>query len=250
MNDISLIIPYYRNFWMLRKHVDVWEQYDPAVLKRLHIIVVDDGSPDMTAEEALRCMVRALPVELYRIKEDIPWNRGGARNLGAYVAKTPWLLHVDVDHTVPPETMAAAINIELDSERWYRFCRWRVGAADFTRKKDAADPAATFVEIHPHVDSYLITRELYWRAGGYDEDYSGSLGGGTPFLRDLTAIVEPRLLPASMPLHVHTTHSVPDASETVLSRDTSRYSEIRRRKNREKLPKAIPLNFTWERVPL
>lgn len=250
MNDISLIIPYYRNFWMLRRHVDVWEMYSQEVLDNIRIIVVDDGSPDMSALSALQCVRKPLPLELYRVNEDIPWNRGGARNLGAHVAKTKWLLHVDVDHTVPPDTMAALLDLKLDPAQWYRFNRWRVGAADFTRKKDDADPAAKFVEIHPHVDSYLITEDLYWKAGGYDEDYSGSLGGGTPFLRDLSRIVKPKVLSRSIPLHVYTTDSVPDASEIVLSRDTSRYSELNRQKRHGKLPKQNPMRFTWGRVPL
>jgi hypothetical protein len=77
----TLIVPYYRNPVMLREQIKAWEDYPDAV----SIILVDDGSPEPALEVVREHAPAALlpRLTLYRIDVDIPWNRGGARNLGA-----------------------------------------------------------------------------------------------------------------------------------------------------------------------
>ncbi len=214
------------------------------------LLIVDDGSPEPAqplVEEALD-RDTSLPVQLWRIQEDMPWNRNGARNLGSHLATTPWVLHTDIDHLLTPIEAAELVSHQIEPARWYRFRRFRIGRADETRQKDAIPDHAEYGEIKPHGDSYLCTRERYWQAGGYDEDYSGNLGGGTPFLEQLTRMGgEPAVLP--MALHVYTRHAVPDASVSTLSRDKSHYTRTRARKRASKQTRGTnPLRFTWSRV--
>lgn len=241
MSDITLCVPYYRNPRMLERQALEWSGYPEA----LRIIVVDDGSPADRAEDVLDT---ACPAAIYRIGVDVPWNRAGARNLAAHVAETDWILHADIDHVLSAEDAARLVETLLDVSRWYRFRRFRVGKADETRRKDAIDPAADYGEVKPHVDSYLCTRELYWSVGGYDEDFSGSLGGSAPFLEHMAAAAHCMLL-THVSLGVHTRHSVPDASDLHLSRDRSRYERLRREKRAAGNPLPIsPLRFAWSRV--
>lgn len=232
---------------MLASQLESWRQYGPDWT----IIVVDDGSPE-PAEPVIQAASPDLRprLQLYRIGVDIPWNRGGARNLGAHIASTEWIVHIDIDHLLLPECAAALVEQPKKTKNWYRFPRYRRGQADATRRKDKIPPNLEYGAIHPHVDSYLCTREMYWRVGGYDEDYSGCLGGGSPFLRQLEqAAGPPKLLPAEIFLEVHTSTSVPDASVCTLSRDTSEYSRRRRKKEAGRRIKATnPLRFPWERV--
>ena len=192
---ITLVVPYYRNPLMLARQAAAWADYPPA----LRVVVVDDGSPE-PAVEALPARSRAA---VYRIDVDIPWNRNGARNLGAHIAETDWLLMVDIDHVLSPGDAARLVGLGLDPFHWYRFRRFRVGRADATRRKDALPDDAPWGEIKPHVDSYLAHRALYWSVGGYDEDYSGSLGGSAPFLKKLAAMA-PCIELADVALRVHT----------------------------------------------
>lgn len=239
---ITIILPYYSQPEMLKEQMGVWEAYSELVRRELRLIVVDDGSP---------IPARGVPpdVALYRIVEDIPWNRGGARNLGTLVADGPWLLHMDLDHVLTPTQAERLIAspLPLSWTHWFRFRRERYGAADETRMKDALPREAQSGEIKPHIDSFLCNRKLYWAVGGYDEDYSGCLGGGSPFLRAMemegTCEVSPvRLL-------VYTRHVCSDASVRSLSRDTTEYSRRRREKEltRNTTPRN-PLRFTWTRI--
>lgn len=237
---ITLVVPYYRNPLMLAHQARLWALYPGA----LRVIVIDDGSP----EPALDALPSGCRAAVWRIDVDIPWNRNGARNLGAHVAETEWLLMIDIDHVLPVDDARRLVARPLDPLRWYRFRRFRVGRADETRRKDALDPESAFGEIKPHIDSYLCHRALYWSVGGYDEDYSGSLGGSAPFLKKLAAAAPCEVL-KDLALHVHTRDSVPDASDLHLSRDRSRYERLRREKAKAGDPTPVnPLRFSWHRA--
>lgn len=245
----TLIIPYYRNVQMLSKQLMNIAYYD----ERIKVIVVDDASPEPALEVfkdyGFNWGSFEGRLEFFRIKKDIPWNRGGARNLGAKLCQTDWLMHVDIDHVLPPSSARNLLETDIKPLYWYRFPRWRFGKADETRKKDTIPADADYGEIKPHIDSYLCTKNLFWSVGGYDEDYSGCLGGGSPFLKQLEAAAPVKLLPDDVRLHVHTRSSIKDASDFSLSRDTSEYTRRRTQKEATKNTRAQkPIRFDWERV--
>jgi len=247
---VSVIVPFYRNMQMLKKHLEIWRDYPVAVRKTMQLIVVDDGSPE-PALDAFKETNCSLEVNLYRIKQDIPWNRGGARNLGSFQARTPWLLHMDIDHIMPIEAaqrLAELIGV-LETDRWFRFPRYRVGAADETRNKDSLPREQKFGKIKPHIDSYLIPTSMYWDVGGYDEDYSGCLGGGSPFLKQLAAAHPQAVFEEPICLHVYTRDAIPDASDHTLSRDKAEYLKRKHLKEMKNDTRAKnPLRFDWERI--
>ncbi len=246
LDTLTLVVPFYRNCQMLMRQVREWEQYPAGV----RIIVVDDGSPEEAGP-----IIRSLASErllsrlvLYRILLDIPWNREEARNLGTEQCETQWLVHTDIDHVLPAISAQALLRFAPDSKRWYRFPRWRIGKADETRKKDAISPGDEFGQVKPHIDSYLIQKDLYLRAGGYDLSFSGCLGGGTEFLRRLESLAaSPLILPEPIALHVYTRTVVADASDWSLSRDRE---EGKRRARCVSAPKARQntVKSPWQRI--
>lgn len=240
----TLIAPFYRNCLMLKRQVEEWNRY-PAAVK---VICIDDGSP----ESALPIIEANASAELrerlhvYRIGVDVPWNREGARNLGAKAAETAWIVHIDIDHILPAESAIQLLQFEPNPKRWYRFPRWRRGRADETRKKDAIADDVEYGRIHPHVDSYLVRRDLYWQAGGYDEDFSGCLGGGNDFIARLSKISLVSELPATIRLEVYTRSEIEDASDWSLSRDKT--EGHKRREQKAKSGRYMPtdtLRFPW-----
>jgi hypothetical protein len=253
----TVIVPYYNQPEMLRVHLDIWAAYDKHVRENLRLVIVDDGSMKQ-AEKVIfdefgdpGAMLAGIDLQLYRIDKDIPWNRGGARNLGSTEALTPWLLHMDIDHIMPPTSAAMLVERRNDFKpaAWYRFRRFRYGAADDTRMKDALPRDQKFGEIKPHIDSYLVTKTLYWKAGGYNEDFSGCLGGGSPFLRELEKVGGVREAPPDICLHVYTRDTCVDASALDLSRDRTEYSRRSKELTRKgKIKGHDPLRFEWKRV--
>lgn len=226
----TIIIPYYNQPAMLREQLGNWFSYPDHVKKALPLIIVDDGSRECQAMEVFKRYsywnaFSAFGGRLFRINEDIPWNRGEARNIGYREAGTEWIVQVDIDHVLPPASAEAmwVRRAEFNPNEWYRFRRFRVGAADHTRNKDALARDVRFGEIKPHIDSYLCPTLHFHRAGGYNLEFSGCLGGGSPFLHCMEDHNGPSLMaPSDVVLHVHTTDSVKDASAS-LDRDTSEY---------------------------
>lgn len=237
---ITVIIPYYESPLMLQKQLDTVAKYPD----QYEIIIVDDCSKQFPAEKVIS---KKNKVKLYRIDTDIPWNREGARNLGATVAANNTIIQIDTDHVLPGHCAENLLHIFLDAKCWYRFPRFRVGAADDTRKKDTIPDSQEYGPIKPHIDSYLCTKKLYWKVGGYNEDYSGCLGGGGPFLKRMGEIAgAPRLLPDDIYLEVYTKHVINDASVRDLSRDKT---EFRRRKQLYGTQKGKnPLRFNWHQI--
>lgn len=246
IGEFTLIVPFYRNSIMLQRQIFEWELYPPSV----RIIVVDDGSPEPAKPiiQAVASNELQKRIALYRIKVDIPWNREEARNLGALQAETRWVVQVDIDHVLPSPCAERLVDFAADSNHWYRFPRWRKGKADETRNKDAISRDVEFGEIHPHVDSYLISKKLYWMVDGYDLLFSGCLGGGSDFLKRLEGVADPLLLPPAIHLHVYTRSVVKDASDWTLSRDTNE-GKRRARMKRSQLTgrKSESIRSQWER---
>jgi glycosyltransferase involved in cell wall biosynthesis len=243
----TLIVPYYRQPRMLAEQIRLWNAYPDDV----HVILVDDGSPEaalpIVNEFASGWLKQRL--SLYRIGVDIPWNRGGARNLGTQQSATDWIVHIDIDHALLGDNARRLLDFKPDPKRWYRFERYRNGKADDTRKKDKIPPFLEFGKIHPHIDSYLCTKEMYWKAGGYNEDFSGCLGGGSPFLALMDATGTASMLPSDISLQVYTRSVIADSSDHTLSRDRGEFSA---RKARMKKPYRghDPIRFPWTKCTL
>jgi glycosyltransferase involved in cell wall biosynthesis len=225
----SLLVPYYRQPRMLREQIRLWNAYPEGV----QIILVDDGSPEPALPIVEECASGWLKQRLsvYRIGIDVPWNRGGARNLATKEAATDWIVHVDIDHVLTGDCAKRLLDFTPDPKRWYRFERYRNGKADDTRKKDKIPPFLDYGKIH-------------------NEDFSGCLGGGSPFLALMESTNGPSaMLPSDISLQVYTRSVVADSSDHTLSRDRGEFS---RRKATLKKPYRghNPIRFPWTKCTL
>lgn len=233
---------------MLARQLREWAEYPEHVRRHFRFVVVDDGSPTHPAE--------CPPwVHLYRIDTDIPWNQHGARNLAAQESPDPWLLMLDIDHVLTAENAARLIeHDDVQSHEWYRFPRERIGAADDTRTKDLSlrgiDPTLSRVPVNPHCNSFLVSREAYWRAGGYNEDFCGTYGGDTEFLRELRHAAGDPVELSDVWLQVHTRDSVSDANIAGLNRDPAPFRARLAWAKRANMVKGHPpyCRFPWRRI--
>jgi hypothetical protein len=262
---LSLVMPYYRNPAMLRRHLLVWKyEWGEALKRAVEVVIVDDGSPDDTAADALAAMWQGdrtgLPtIALYRVTEDRPWHQHGARNLGAHVAAAPWLLMTDMDHVVPHSTAAEVLAMLPSLRRQAVLTFGRVDApptltwkADHwpefqrTRREDGS--------LKPHVNSFVVSRKFYWELGGYDEDFCGVYGTDKHWRNRLfSSAVEQHL--AHAPLIRVDRDVIPDASTRDVVRKTpgrlAAKREIKLRKALQgRADKPVTLNFPWERVAI
>ena len=245
MTDLALVVPYYENPSMLALQYEGWLGWAEKRKERFKVILVDDGSQIAPAAAVAR--PDGLPeLEIYRITEDRPWHQHAARNLGAHVAPNGWLLLTDMDHVLTEESaclLFRAFDKGLDGRKAYMLDRVE------------ADTGLPTINEHgspkPHPNSFVMTRKLYWKIGGYDEDWCGHYGTDA-FFRKRVFQKAPRGH-LNIPLVRYWRDLVPDASTNGLPRKEGRDPLAKEKIMAAKAARGEAgvvkvLQFPWERV--
>lgn len=241
---LSLVMAYYENAGMLSRQYANWRAWPGKHRQRLRVILVDDGSPHSPAANVPRPF--GLPeLEIYRVREDWPWWQNGARNIGASVAPEGWVLLTDMDHMLSADSAARLFKAldkgRLDEGTAYMLDRIEADTGRPTLGRDG--------KPKPHPNSFLLTRAMYWRAGGYDERTAGHYGTDRMFRERLYTFARRGLL--DIPLTRYWRDLVPDASTTTLARKEGR-DPAARRAMLDRIAAApedrLVLSREWERV--
>lgn len=232
----TLLFPYYENPVMLKKQLLHLNSLPADIRAALHLVVVDDGSPqfDLSAYIWEGAGQAFASFQVFRITVDIRWNWIAARNLAVLKAKTEWVLMTDIDHLVPEATMRRIQEKKLADRDVYRF--ERVDLPDLTPYK-------------PHPNSWLLTKAMFDKIGGYDERFSGFYGTDGEFrdrvratCRDIVILPEHLI---RVPREV-----IPDASTTQYERkqpeDREGVGKVRALIAKDRTP--LRGSFPWVRV--
>lgn len=171
---VTLILPYYENPHFLKVQIARWFTFPAELRRHLFAIVVDDGSP----EPAHLPAVLPFPMRLFRIEVDVRWNWLAARNIAFCHAHDGWCLVTDVDHVLPESSAAAVVYGQHDPGTIYGFSRME----------------HTGQLLTPHPNSWLLTKALFWKVGGYDETLSGHYGTDGDWRRRMAAVAPIHIL--------------------------------------------------------
>jgi hypothetical protein len=206
---ITVGMAYYLNHGMLRRHYDLFSHMDADVRQRLIYAVVDDGSPYREAfAPAASCEFASIG---WRMGVDIPWNQDACRNIIVEHCLTDWVLLTDMDHMVPAETLRWCQNAKLDPQRVYTFAR-------------ISEPELG--PYKPHPNSWLMTRQMYLRAGGYDERFAGVYGTDGMFKKRVLDTAA-AIVAVPHPLIRVPRDVTPDASTSTLERKTPEAARLK-----------------------
>jgi len=136
--------------------LEAYAAYDPELLNRIHFVVVDDASP-------LRINPPDLGLNLtwLRIREDIRWNQGGARNLGVTYAKSDNILLTDLDLHFPEATLRALVDAGPCGKNIYKFMEQDRHSGQLRKG---------------HPNTFFLSRARFLRFYGYDEEFAGNYG--------------------------------------------------------------------------
>jgi hypothetical protein len=246
MSDLTIVMPFYLNKGMLSLQYAGWAAWPQEIKDRVSVIIVDDGSPEGHAVDASR--PEGLPaLSIYRVTEDRPWHQHAARNLGAHVAGEGWMLLTDMDHVLAEGAAAALLKLirkgKLEPDAIYMLARIEA---------DTGLPTMQNGYQKPHPNSFVVTRETYWRIGGYDEDFCGVYGTDSLFReRAFTRARQGHL--NKIALTRYWRDLVEDASTTTLPRKEGRdplardrIMAAKRARGEQNIVKV--LQFPWERV--
>jgi len=132
----------------------------------------------MPAEDVLRDITLPFPVRLFQIDVDVRWNWLAARNIGFHHAPAGWCAVTDIDHVIPETTASSLVYGHHDQSVIY----------GFSRRESTGETIAA------HPNSWFLTREMFWRVGGYDETLSGYYGTDGDWRRRLAATAPMEIL--------------------------------------------------------
>jgi hypothetical protein len=228
---ITIVMPYYENSQFLRQQLGWWATIPSHLRAHLSAIVVDDGSPLSPAVDVLMRVDLPFPIRLFRIEEDRRWNWLAARNIGFQHAADGWVLVTDMDHVAPTPTLEALVYGQHNPKTVYGLSR-----IEHTGEK-----------LTPHSASFFLTREMFWKVGGYDERMSGYYGSDGYFRRRLAATAPIAILSDRLIRHEYQG----DSSTTRYLRKQAEDGKLRALvESFPKGSKPTVLSFPYHEVPL
>jgi hypothetical protein len=239
MSSVAIVMAYYENAHMLQLQLQEWAQYRVTDKMALSAVIVDDGSPRNPAEPVIRKHGNVgFPIQLFRIKENKPWNQDGARNLGMKHV-SGWTLMTDMDHMLSKDQVAGlrhVVSHEVEAGSYYMPQR---------RDFDGAP-------MHRHANSYVFLAEDFWKMGGYDEDFSGVYGSDGNFRKCMRAGLTEKATDKFY-LNRWPSSAISDANTKDWGRKDSPYhrsqfSKIEAKSKGPAYRATNPLRFEWEQV--
>ena len=205
---ITIILPYYENPAFLRQHLSWWQTFPGFLRSKLSAIIVDDGSPEFPAVIVLANRALPFPIRHFRIGVDVRWNWLAARNIGFHHAPEGWCAVTDIDHVIPESTITSLIYGHHEPGVIY----------GFSRREHTGEMLAA------HPNSWLMTRSMFWKVGGYDERMSGFYGSDGDWRRRLAATAPMEILADRLIRHEY----VGDSSTTRYLRKQPEDKQIKR----------------------
>lgn len=158
---ISVIIPAYQSEAFIKNAI---RSAQLQTLRPIEILVIDDGSPDRTAQVAAGCG------ELVRVLRQPNGGPAAARNHGAREARGAWLAFLDADDAWLPrklERQAAAIDDTVTLLHTHA-----VGRGDCNDAPPEIDFATLWKSNSIATSSVLVRKAAFDEIGGFDEDRS------------------------------------------------------------------------------
>mmetsp|Transcript_51031 Transcript_51031/g.123057 ORF Transcript_51031/g.123057 Transcript_51031/m.123057 type:complete len:314 (-) Transcript_51031:3369-4310(-) len=143
---LTVAMPYYGHPASLLLQIDTFANYPKHLRDKLKIVIIDDGSPPGLQAKAYIYLRRRsssnsgnrgnnsdgksivndngnntndisdlLDLRLFYIATNIDFNMAGAKNLACHVCETSKILLLDLDVTVPEESMTKILDLEIRS---------------------------------------------------------------------------------------------------------------------------------------
>lgn len=201
------------------------------------LIIVDDGSEDIyTISNYIQPSEK---IKLYRVKKDYGFNSHGCRNLIMKKAANEFVILLDSDRILVDPAFAIS-TIKKKKLRYNTLYRFTAHVLEFGNS------------VHESVNDFLISKNFFFSAGGYDEEWIGYRNGDRQYFKQLENFGKEELIP-EINIMLTRTSSIRINQKGLLSKnDISRldpklYNKVLNRIQMPEPNKKI-LTFEWEQI--
>lgn len=223
---LTLGTTYYNCPELLNQFLDHHQEYFDE------IIVVDDGS-DVPAENYIK---NKNKIKLYRVPIDYGFNSHGCRNLIMTETSNDWVVLLDVDRLlVDPKVAVDIIKTKnLKDDTLYLFEMF----------SNYNDPDT----VHSSVNDFLVNKNHFWKAGGYDEEIIGMRTGDREYREQMKHFGKEKLLHGIHAKFIRKSSiSLKFTSPNDIKTDNRKYNIVKKRMISPE-PNKSTLTFEWHRV--
>ena len=173
---VTLGYTYFQDQVYLERQLEIWKDYPSFV----DIFLVDDGSETNQALDVIKESGWELPeygptFQLWRCTKNLGFNGHGCRNLIAKYSLSDYIAFFDIDMQISTETVGRLITRKYSQRSFYQHDLW-------------VKHEQRGVNYPGHMNSFLIHKDLYWEAGGYDESFTGHHHGDREFIERITKL--------------------------------------------------------------
>ena len=227
MNPLSIVYSCYNSQEMIIFSLNHYRTYKDKYLDNLEFLIVDDGSnPPLLIDGT------GLNLKHLRIKEEIPWNQGGAKNLGTIQASNDWILYLDADRIIPTETLDFLFN-NIEKGHYYLFAQINFDGSSRGTKK----PFGVF----------CAEKSEMLKVKGFDERFCGTYGYEDLQLSKKLKVGKVQKVKLN-DKYLIAYDTIMDGKVKNLSRDLKRNKELFTKSRRERyaFKYSLWLNFDWE----
>ena len=175
---------YYDEPELLKEQMKLWDRYP----HQIEIILIDDGSQKYPAFEILKDYNRP-DFQLWKVDEDLGFNSHGCRNLIANLASSDNILFMDIDCQISPENVAFLKTCKFNKTSIYKFALYSSSSFSYTPFPGSPN-------------MFIVNKETFWEAGGYDESFTGLHYGDREFMTRLDMITETKQITPSLGINV------------------------------------------------
>lgn len=165
---LSIIIPVLNSHEILRRQI---LHFSKMNLLDTEIIIIDDGSePQLEVPDWIR---------IHRTNDKRAWTWALARNAGAKIAIGEYLLMVDIDHIISEDLINFVKTTKYQKVQFLR--EFGILDEEGNLKQDenilleyGLDKKIlqeTGLYIAPLPNNFAIRKDIFWKLGGYREDY-------------------------------------------------------------------------------
>lgn len=187
LNDLTIIFNYHKDEEQLNFVMDQWQKANPS--GDLSFIICDTGPHDATIDcDSLRKY--NFKIKVLKLDEYVPFNQPLGKNSAMKECDTKWAFITDPDRFLGKQSLDILESCDLDENVAYDF--------DDYNYDPVTEGKSSPMDRHPN--TFLLTKDYYNKAGGYNELFCGAYGHDDTEFRQRIAV---KTVPSTYIFHYH-----------------------------------------------